>query len=143
MPTGRLTPSNGSAKWEKNASAAVTSYKTGVQATVGNPLQLASAATTLWAQNTIAAKTKFRAATANYPEAKWKTLTVNKGGTNYPVGIRNGLTNYKEAASKLYPFITSVRSSLPSRGTLQRNIQRATAMIEGMAKYTKTTGSAR
>lgn len=137
----KRTPAQVAAKWERNASAAVTNYKEGIAATQVNPMQLAAAATPTWLAAVQAAAPKFQRNVGLVSKQAWQTAAQTKGATNFPVGIQAGQAKYSAAIGPLLSYITQVKGTLPARGTLQQNIARMTAFVNGMAKYQKPAGS--
>lgn len=137
----KRTAAQVAAKWARNASAGVTDYKSGIQATTVNPMQLAAAAATTWLANTTAAKAKFQRNVGLVSKTTWMNQATTKGATNFTTGIQAGTTKYTAAIGPLLAFITNARQNLPARGNPAQNEARMVAFVRAMRGYQKPAGS--
>lgn len=74
--------------------------------------------------NAAAANGSIASGIAAAGDAKWRTKTIAKVA-NYQAGITAGAPAYGVAATKLYQFYTGAIPSLPSRGDITQNLNRA------------------
>lgn len=129
-------------KWTRNAGAAATDYKSGVQ----NPRKS-------WAQATADAADaqaagvqeaisdgRFERGVQNAGDEKWKKKAVNVGATRYGPGVAAAKADYERGFSPFASVIESV--TLPPRGPAgdPRNYDRPRAIGEALHEA-KTKGA--
>jgi hypothetical protein len=126
------------AKWAQNTGSAVQAYTDGVNAVTVAPGQAAARAVDLWAQNVAAAKSKYQANSAKVSLADWQASATGKGAARLASGVQAAQPKMQQAMTKLLPYIAQQVNALPARGNLDQNINRMTAFVRGMAKYTQS-----
>lgn len=130
-----LTADQVANKWATNTGAATQAYTDGVNAVTVAPGQAAARQADLWAQNTAAAKSKYAANSAKVSLADWQASATGKGAARLASGVQAAQPKMQAAMQKLLPYIAQQVNALPQRGTLDQNINRMTAFVRGMAKY--------
>lgn len=126
------------AKWQQNASAAVQSYKDGVQGVQQAPGAKAAAQADVWATNVAASKAKFQRNVGAVSLAEWQDRATTKGAQNFPTGIAAGAANQAAFMADFLPKVQQIANSLPPRGTLEQNIARMTQQVRQTAQYSYT-----
>lgn len=129
--------SDAAARWAQNTAGASQRYVDGAKAVTVSPGQAAARQADLWVRNTTAARNKFATNVAKVTLADWQNAVEQKGAARLASGVQAAQSNYEQALGKLLPFIAQTVNSLPQRGDLEANINRATAFIRGMSKYGK------
>jgi hypothetical protein len=127
------TAAQAAQNWSGASGRATTAYDAGVQAYTGdwasatvaqqptmvnNWTQAVSGG--LWARGVQAVGT-----------AGWKSATQAKQ-TNYTTGYSAGATNFSAAIQKIISYESTVIASLPPRGDINQNLQRANAFALAM-----------
>lgn len=135
----RLSPSALAARWQAKLAGATEAYKAGVQGVTVNPAQQAIAAKDLMVANFNNAMNngKFEAGLANVTLASWKAAAMDKGAANLAAGARVGAAKVEAAERVIGPQRDAIVASLPPRGTLDQNLERAVAMARAMAQIGK------
>lgn len=127
------------ARWAQNFGASSQRWTAGVQAVTVAPGQLAARAKALWAQNTAAAVDRFAVNSAKVTREEWIAVTVAKGAPRLASGATAAQPKVEAAFAKLFPFIQQTVNSLPPRGDIEMNINRAAQFARQMHNY-KTNG---
>jgi hypothetical protein len=132
----KMSPQQLAAKWQSKYGSSVEAYKSGIQAVQGNPAQKAIAAKDRWIQrlNEAAADGRFEAGLSQVTEAGWKQSCIEKGASNMAAGARMGAAKVERAEREIGPIRDSIVASLPERGTLDQNLERANQMARQMAQ---------
>lgn len=135
----KLSPAQYAAKWQSKMSTSVEAYKQGIQAVTVNPAQSAIAAKELWINNLneAAANGRYEAGLSKVTLASWKSASIDKGASNIPAGARNGTIKVEQAEREIGPQRDAIVASLPPRGTLDQNLERASQMARAMAQLKK------
>lgn len=133
-----LTPEQIAQKWATNLGAATTSITHGVNAVQVAPGQAAARQKAVYVQNVTAAADKWAANTAAVPLSSWQQDMINKGIPRIATGASAAQPKMASFMTQLLPYIQSGVSSLPPRGNLQQNTQRAVAWIQHMAAFKKS-----
>jgi len=126
-------------KWQERASAAAEDYRLGVQGKGSKWLSNTVAAFDRWAkgvQDAIANRT-FVGGVQAAGAAKWETRAVEKGATNYPVGIRTAVEEYRKKMAEVLEVIRGI--TLPERGPRgdPRNIERVAKIAQTLHEWAK------
>jgi hypothetical protein len=131
----KLSPAALAAKWQSKTAASSEAYKAGINNVTVNPAQQAAAAKDLWISrlNEAAQAGRFEAGLAKVTLQSWKAASVDKGAANIAAGARAGAIKVEMAEREIGPQRDAIVASLPARGTLDQNIERAAAMARGMA----------
>jgi len=117
-----------SANWSGSAGKATTNYTAGVDAYNGDWAAATTAQQATMQQNWLQslADGSWANGVNNVGTSGWKAATVAKQA-NYGVGFQAGATKYSQAAAKLQPFVANTVASLPPRGDITANLNRAAA----------------
>jgi hypothetical protein len=126
------TPAEAAAKWAQNLGGASARYTAGVQAVTVAPGTLAARSADLWANNTIAAKARFTKNSQAVSLGDWQQAAINKGATRLATGAQAALPKMEAALTRVFGWINQVKGSLPPRGDIEANINRAGAFARGM-----------
>jgi hypothetical protein len=96
---------------------------------------LAAAAKDRWIANlnAAAANGAFEAGLSKVTLASWKAAAADKGAANMAAGARLGAVKVQQAEQVLGPQRDAIVASLPPRGTLDQNVQRAVQLMTQMA----------
>ena len=129
------TPDQIAADWASRLGASRDKIVRGVQAVNVAPGQAAARNKSAWVQNTQAAADKWAARTQAVTLGDWQSAMTTKGVDRIGQGATAAQSDFAQFMGQLLPHIESVRSSLPARGNLDANINRATAFMRGMAKF--------
>lgn len=115
-----------SSNWTGSSGRATTNYQAGVEAYNGDWAGATTAQQATMQQNWLQslANGTWANGVNNKGTQGWKSDTVAKM-QNYGVGFQAGANKYAAAAAKLQPFIVNAVNSLPPRGDIQANLQRA------------------
>jgi hypothetical protein len=127
------------AKWKRNASAAVTDYKEGIQSVSESPTALA-------AKQLDKAKLNYNEAIDSGRMAKrlnevtresWIATTLKLGGDRYAGGIAAGEQNMISFMNDFLPFQASVSDAVRKMPSMnfEDNIARMTAQARGTHDY--------
>lgn len=115
--------------YSNSAGKAQTNWTAGINSTTKDWAGLTVAAVPRMVQNFNAAAAAgtisagIQAAGTGY----WKSQSAAKAAS-YGLGITNGASAYGVSAGKLYQFLSSAIPSLPSRGDINQNLQRANTL---------------
>lgn len=128
-------PAAVAAKWAQGLSGAAQAITDGVNAVTVAPGQAAARQKDLWATNTAASKDKWASNTAAVPVDEWRQSMISKGVPRIASGAQAAEPKMAQFMGKLLPYINSQVNGLPARGNLEQNINRMTAFIRGMSKF--------
>lgn len=125
MKTAQTAASN----WSASGARAGTAYQEGVATSTKDQAALAVAAIPRMVQgfNQAANDGRIARGLTRGGTAYWKSQTQAKSA-NYINGFTAGGNNYSQAAAKFMPAIASIVGSLPARGDINQNLQRANAL---------------
>lgn len=119
--------------WTGSAGRAATAFSEGVQSTTKDQAGLAVAQQALLVANFNAAVNNGRwaAGVTRRGTAYWKSQTIAKAG-NYSTGFSAGASNFASAIGKIINAEQGIVGSLPPRGDINQNLQRANAFALAM-----------
>ena len=126
------SPAEAAALWAQRLGGATQAYTNGVNAVTVAPGTLAARAGDTWANNTIAAKPRFIKNSQDVPLGVWQAAAVNKGAPRLASGAQAALPKMEAALTRVFGWINQVKGSLPPRGDIEANINRAGAFARGM-----------
>jgi hypothetical protein len=114
--------------WSGSAGKATTNYTAGVDAYNGDWAGATTSQQATMQQNWLQslADGSWANGVNNVGTNGWKQATVAKQA-NYGVGFQAGSSKYAAAAQKLQPFVANTVASLPPRGDITANLNRAAA----------------
>lgn len=123
------TAAQAAANWTASAGRAATAFTQGVESTQKDQAALAVAQQATLLNNFTQAVTSGRwaAGVTRRGTAYWKSQTVAKA-TNYSTGFQAGASNYSQASQKILSALGNIVPSLPPRGDINQNLQRANAL---------------
>lgn len=115
--------------WTGASSRAGTAWNEGIQATNKDQAALAAAAQPRWLAGVqdAAANNRFANGVQRRGTGYWKSQSSAKSA-NYVTGYAAGANNYTSFAQKFAPALASAVASLPQRGDINQNLQRANAL---------------
>lgn len=128
-------PATAAAKWAQNLGAATQRIQAGVQGVTVAPGQAAARQKGVYVANVTASADKWATKTAAVSLSDWQQATINKGIPRIATGAQAAEPKFQAFLTKLLPYINSGKASLPARGNLQANTQRAVAWIQYMANF--------
>lgn len=131
----KLSPAQLAAKWQAKYGGSTEAYKQGVQSVQGNPAQKAIAAAPRWQASLqeAFANGSYEAGLSKVTEAGWKQACVEKGAPAIAAAARMGVAKVEAAEREIGPQRDAIVNSLPPRGTLDENLERAAQMARQMA----------
>lgn len=135
----KLTPQELGALWAQKTAGSVERYKTGVGKVQGNPMQKAIAAKERCLQGFTDAITsgRWEAGLAAVSEQQWKTACVEKGAAAIATAARVAQEKVVRAEMRMGPIRDGIVASLPERGTIEQNLERARQMALKMHEARK------
>lgn len=138
----KLSPSEYAAKWAANFGASADKYKRGIQSVSVNPAQQAIAAKDRMLQGFTDAVTsgRWEANLGKVTLASWQQAAMDKGANAIPAAARVGQAKAMAAEQVNAPLRDSVLGTLPARGTIDQNLERARLFALGMHNGRKGRG---
>ncbi len=132
------TPDAIAAKWAQNLGASTQRITDGVNSVTVAPGQAAARQASVWLQNTQAAADKWKARVASVSLGDWQTAMTTKGVQRIASGATAAQPKFQSFMTQFLPYVQAGRNSLPARGTLDQNINRAVAMMRHNANFKRT-----
>lgn len=123
------------AKWAQNLSGATQAITDGVNGVTTAPGLAAARQKDVYVANVTASAGKWATNVAAVTLPAWQQAMITKGVPRIASGAQAAQPKFTNFMNQLLPHIATVKSQLPARGGLEQNINRATAMIRGMAKF--------
>lgn len=135
----KMSPSEFAAKWAKEFGASGDKYEKGIDRVQENPAQKAIAAQDRLLNNFTAAVLdgKWAAGLSKVSTASWKQACKEKGKAALAASARLAQDKVMRAESELGPIRDGIVSSLPQRGTIEENLERARQMALKMHEARK------
>lgn len=136
----RKTAAQVAQKWGTNLGAATQSMQNGVQGVTVAPTQLAANQAQAYVQGVqnAVATGKWQSRLNNVSLQQWRDAYLKKGISRVQQAATTDQPKVQAAMGPLLDYIYGLRDQINSsqpRGSLSQNIQRATAMMQGMANY--------
>lgn len=127
------TAAQAAANWTQSAGRAATAFTEGVQSTTKDQAALAVAqqATLVANFNQAVNSGRWAAGVQRRGTAYWKQQTVAKAA-NFSQGFTAGASNFQSAIGKVIAAEQGIVGSLPPRGDINQNLQRANAFALAM-----------
>lgn len=134
-----MTPQEHGSLWASRFGASGEKYKAGVRRTQGNPAQKAIAAKERCLQGFTDAITsgRWEAGLAQVTEAGWKEACETKGAPALATSARVAEAKVVRAEARIGPIRQQVVASLPPRGSIEENLERARIMAMRMHEARK------
>lgn len=132
-----ITPQQAAANWQKGMSNSTDKLKAGVNSVTVNPMEQAANAQDRYIAGIQKAVSsgKWQAGLRRKSLQDWKDAMNNKGAARVASGATAAVPKVQAFMGQFLPYINSVVSSLPPRGDLETNIQRANAVMRGAANF--------
>lgn len=127
-------PAAVAAKWVSSMQSAGTAIAAGVQAVTVAPGAAAARQKQVYVQNVAQSADKWARNVSAVTLQDWQSAMINKGAARVGTGAAAAQSKMQNAMQQLLPAIDSVVASLPPRGDLGANINRAVAFMNGMSK---------
>lgn len=124
-------PTAVAAKWRTNLSAAGPSITSGVAAVREAPGIAAARQQATWLANLQASADKWARNVSAVSLSSWQTAMTTKGIPRISSGATAAEPKVAQFMQQWIPYAESVRSSLPPRGNVDQNYQRALAQMQG------------
>lgn len=139
MKTAQQAQSN----WTGAASRAGTAWTQGIQSTTKDQAALAAQAQPRWLAGVqdAAANNRFANGVTRRGTAYWKSQSEAKAG-NYVTGYTAGGNNFGAAIAKIISAEANIVSSLPARGDIMQNLNRAQQFALALHQLKGTLGAA-
>lgn len=136
-----LTSAQVTQKWQQNTSAAVQSYKDGVNAVTTSPTAAAAANIQNYLAGVNAAVSSGRMAAALNAVSlqAWQAAAVNKGAARIPLGVQSAAPKFQAFMDKWLPYEAALKARIAAmpKGGLAESQARANAAIAYNAAYSK------
>lgn len=128
-------PSAVANKWSQRLSASGQAITDGVNAVQKAPGQAAAAQVDVWLTNLQASRDKWVRNVSAVSLQSWQQAMLTKGVPRIATGAQAAVPKMTAFMAQWLPYEQSGRNSLPPRGTIQQNIQRAVAMMQYNANF--------
>lgn len=130
----KMSPAELAAKWSSAFGASADRYKAGINRVTVNPAEQAIAAQDRMVANFNDAVNsgKWAAGLQRVTLSSWKQAATDKGASAIAAAARVGQAKVQAAEARIAPIRDAVVASLPPRGTIDQNLERARAMAMGM-----------
>jgi hypothetical protein len=132
------TPDQIAANWASRLGASTQKIQDGVNSVTVAPGQAAARQADVWLQNTQASQAKWKARVASVSLADWQAAMNGKGVQRIAAGATAAQPKFQAFMTQFLPYVQAGRNSLPPRGTLDQNINRAVAMMRHNAAFKRT-----
>lgn len=130
-------PATVAQKWANNLSAAGPSIQAGVQAVTTAPGVAAAQQKAVWIAQLTANADKWARNVSAVSLQTWQQDMINKGLPRIATGAQAAIPKMTLFMQQWLPYVNQGVQSLPPRGTIQQNIQRAVAMMNYNAQFVK------
>lgn len=132
-----ITAQQAAANWAKGMGNAGEKIKAGVQAVTESPTAKAAARADAYLQGVQRAVTerRFQDALLRVSTQDWKDAMLNKGVNRIGSGAIAAQGDFANFMQEFLPFIQQGVNSLPPRGGIDQNIERATQMMRYTSKF--------
>lgn len=136
----RMSPSELAAKWAQKYGASTEAYKAGIAKVQDNPAQKAVAAQDRMVANfnDAVSSGKWAAGLNKVTLQSWKQAATEKGAPAIAAAARVGADKVAKAEAIMGPIRDSIVASLPERGTIEQNLERARQMALKMNQARKS-----
>lgn len=115
-------------RWQQGFSNAGAKWAAGINAVDTAPGVLAAAAADRYLAGVTQNVDKYRANVSRVTLAEWKSQATSKGQARLASGAQAGAPKYQSKIGPVLQAIGQIRDSLPARGDIMTNLQRAQQM---------------
>lgn len=119
-------------RWQTGFAGAGAKWTAGVQSVDVAPGVLAAAAKDRYLQGTAQAGDKFASNVSKVSKQDWVNACTTKGASRLASGATAGMPKYQSKIGPVLQAIGQIRDSLPARGDIMTNLQRAQQMALGL-----------
>lgn len=133
------TPDQIAANWASRLAGSTQKITDGINAVTVAPGVAAARQKDVWLQNIQASQAKWARNVAAVSLTDWQQMTIQKGVPRIASGATAAQPKFQTFMSKFLPHVMAGKASLPPRGTLDQNINRAVAMMRHNAKFSNAT----
>jgi hypothetical protein len=123
-------PAGTAAKWAQRLGAAGQAITDGVAAVREAPGAKAAAQSAVWLANLQAAQVKWERNVSAVTLQQWQNAMTTKGIPRIGQGATAAIPKMTQFMQQWLPYAEQGRQSLPPRGTVEQNYQRALAMMQ-------------
>lgn len=126
----KMSPTELAAKWAQKYGASSEAYKAGIAKVQDNPAQAAIAAQDRMVAgfNDAVSSGRWAAGLNKVSLQSWKQAATEKGAPAIAAAARIGQDKVMRAEQTMGPIRDSIVASLPERGTIEQNLERARQM---------------
>lgn len=121
----KVSPQDAAANWKTGFGQAGPKYTAGVQAVKTAPGVLAANQQDVWAQNTVAAKSRYASKVAAVTLQSWQNSAITTGAARLATGADKGLPKMQTFMQNFIPKLASIVDGLPARGTFEQNMAKS------------------
>lgn len=137
MAVTSQTPDQIAANWAARLGQSTDKITAGVDAVKVPPGQAAARNKTGYVNGVNASADKWARNVAAVGLADWQDAMKTKGAPRIATGAQAAQSKFAGFMAKLLPFQQNLVNSLPARGGLDANINRAVAFMRGMSQFSK------
>lgn len=119
-------------RWQSGFSGAGTKWAAGINSVDTAPGILAAASKDRYLAGVQASADKYATNVAKVSLQDWKTQAVNKGQSRLASGATAGAPKYQAKMGPVLQAIGQIRDTLPARGDIMTNLERARQMALGL-----------
>lgn len=131
-----IDPTTAAANWVRGMQGSTAKITAGVNAVTVAPGAAAARQAGVWAANTAAAQQKYAKNVASVSLQDWQAAVLNKGVQRVAAGATASEGKMAAAMTQILPQIANIVQSLPPRGDINANIQRAVTYMTKASQIT-------
>lgn len=128
-------PAAVASKWATRLGAATQAITDGVNSVTVAPGQKAAQQVDVWLANLQASRDKWVRNVSGVSLQSWQSAMLTKGVPRISQGATAAVPKMTQFMQQWLPYADQVRNSLPPRGTIDQNIARCVAQIQGNAAF--------
>ena len=126
------TPDQIAQDWAARMAAARDKAQRGVESVTVSPGQAAARQKNIYVQNVTARADVWAKNVAAVSTEEWRQAYITKGLDRMASGAAQAQGKVAQFMAKLLPAISTIKASLPARGSYEQNKQRAIKMMDGL-----------
>jgi hypothetical protein len=132
------TPDVIAANWASKLAASTQKITDGVNGVTVAPGQAAARQADVWLANLQASQAKWKTRVSSVSLADWQSMMITKGIPRIASGATAAQPKFQQFMTQFLPYVQAGRNSLPARGTLDQNINRAVTMMRHNAAFKRS-----